>query len=74
MGSMSAKGCSPDNSAMEGFLGRLRNEFFYGTDWQGVSLQEFSMMRDAYLVHCNEGRVKESLGWLSRCNSGGASG
>ena len=71
---MSAKGCSLDNSAMEGFLGRLRNEFFYGTDWQGVSLQEFSMMHDAYLVNCNEGRVKESLGWLSRCNLGGASG
>ena len=26
------KGCSPDNSACEGFFGRLKNEFFYGRD------------------------------------------
>lgn len=31
--SMSKKGCSPDNSACEGFFGRLKNEFFYGRDW-----------------------------------------
>ena len=31
--SMSKKGCSPDNSAMEGFFGRLKVEFFYGCDW-----------------------------------------
>ena len=29
--SMSAKGCSPDNSACEGFFGRLKNEFFCAT-------------------------------------------
>ena len=28
--SMSAKGCSPDNAACEGFFGRLKNEMFYG--------------------------------------------
>ena len=50
---------------MEGFFGRLKNEFFYGRGWQGVSLQEFSMMLDAYPVYYNEGRVRESLGWPS---------
>lgn len=30
--SMSKKGCSPDNSACEGFFGRLKNEMFYGYD------------------------------------------
>ena len=63
--SMSAKGCTPDNSAMEGFFGRLKNEFFYGRDWTGVSIGEFMAMLDAYLVYYNESRVKESLGWLS---------
>ena len=29
---MSKKGCSPDNSAMEGFFGRLKNEFFHHRD------------------------------------------
>ena len=33
--SMSPKGCSPDNSACEGFLGRLKNEMFYGRSWYG---------------------------------------
>ena len=28
--SMSAKGCSPDNAAAEGFFGRLKQEFFHG--------------------------------------------
>lgn len=28
--SMSKKDCSPDNSACEGFFGRVKNEMFYG--------------------------------------------
>ena len=38
---MSAKGCSPDNAAAEGFFGRLKNELFYGRDWRGVGYVEF---------------------------------
>lgn len=30
--SMSKKGCSPDNSACEGFFGRVKNEMFYVRD------------------------------------------
>ena len=30
--SMSKKDCSPDNSAMEGFFGRLKVDFFHGRD------------------------------------------
>ena len=30
---MSAKGCSPDNAAMEGFFGLLKKEFWHGRDW-----------------------------------------
>ena len=35
--SMSKKGCSPDNSAMEGSFGRLKNESFHHRDWSGVT-------------------------------------
>ena len=42
---MSAKGCSPDNAAAEGFFGRLKNEFFYGRDWRGVGYEEFRERR-----------------------------
>jgi putative transposase len=31
--SRSKKACSPDNSAAEGFFGRLENEFLYYRDW-----------------------------------------
>lgn len=34
--SMSKKGCSPDNSACEGFFGHLKNEMFYNRSWQDV--------------------------------------
>lgn len=63
--SMSRKGCSPDNSAMEGFFGRLKNEFFYGRDWNGVSTDEFIAMLDDYMRYYRDIRIKESLGWMS---------
>ena len=63
--SMSKKGCPPDNSAMEGFFGRLRNEFFYGRDWKGVSMDEFVSMLNEYMRYCRDIRIKESLGWMS---------
>lgn len=62
--SMSRKGCGPDNSAMEGFFGRLKNGFFHHRDWPGVSVPEFCRMLGAYLRCSNEGRPKERLGWM----------
>ena len=63
--SMSAKGCSPDNSACEGLFGRLKNEFFHYRDWEGVTPEEFMARLEAYLVYYREERIKKSLGWLS---------
>lgn len=63
--SMFRKGCSPDNSACEGFFGRLKNEMFYGRSWQGVSLDQFMEILDNYLHWYNEKRIKLTLGWLS---------
>jgi transposase InsO family protein/transposase-like protein len=63
--SMSKKGCSPDNSACEGLFGRIKNEFFYGRDWRGVSTVEFINRLDKYLHWYNEKRIKKSLGYLS---------
>ncbi len=58
--SMSAKGCSPNNSACE-----LKNEFFYGRDWSDYSLEDFIAALDAYIVWYNEVRIKKSLSFLS---------
>ena len=63
--SMSKKGCSPDNSACEGFFGRLKNEFFYGRDWRGESIEGFMAKLDDYMNYYRDGRIKESLGWMS---------
>ena len=47
--SMSAKGCSPDNAAAEGFFGRLKQEFFHKRDFTGVTVDGFA--DDARRVH-----------------------
>lgn len=63
--SMSAKGCSPDNSAMEGFFGRLKNEFFYYRDWKGISFDDFKNRLGEWITYYNTRREKQSLGWKS---------
>jgi transposase InsO family protein len=63
--SMSAKGCTPDNAACEGFFGRMKNEFFYPQDWHTVTIEQFMEELDSYLRWYNEKRIKVSLGGLS---------
>ena len=63
--SMSKKACSPDNSACEGFFGRLKNEMFYNRKWTGVSIEEFCNLLNDYIYWYNEKRIKMSLGGLS---------
>ncbi len=63
--SMSKKGCSPDNSACEGFFGRMKNEMFYGRDWQNVSIEDFISIINEYIVWYNAKRIKQSLNYLS---------
>lgn len=63
--SMSRKGCSPDNSRMEGFFGSLKNETFYGRDWSKATLEELEAKIDVHIVWHNEGRRKRSLGGMS---------
>lgn len=63
--SMSRKGCSPDNSACEGFFGRLKIEMFYGYSWSGVSINQFIEELDKYIKWYAEKRIKISLGGMS---------
>ncbi len=63
--SMSKKGCSPDNSACEGFFGRIKNEMFYSREWSNVSLENFKIILNDYLVWYNTERIKISLGFKS---------
>ena len=63
--SMSAKGYTPDNSACEGFFGRLKNEFFKNRSWKGFSYEQFVGELNEYIVWYNDDRIKESLSWMS---------
>lgn len=63
--SMSRKGCSPDNSACEGFFGRLKNEMFYGRTWIDVSIDDFINEINNYINWYNTKRIKQSLGYKS---------
>lgn len=60
--SMSRKGCSPDNSACEGFFGRMENEMFYGRPWGGKTAQGLMDEIDAYMDYYARERPKRSLG------------
>ena len=60
--SMSAKGCSPDNAPAEGFLGRLKQEFFHKRSFQGVSIDGFAKMLDEYRVWHRDKRIKREYG------------
>jgi transposase InsO family protein len=60
--SMSKKGCSPDNSACEGFFGRLKNEMFYGWDWKETSIEQFKQKLNQYIEWYRDKRIKMSLG------------
>lgn len=60
--SMSKNGCSPDNSACEGFFGRLKVKLFYGRCWSGWGVDDFTDAVDRYIHWHNERRIKESLG------------
>lgn len=63
--SMSKKGCSADNSACEGFFGRVKNEMFYNRTWDGYSVREFIKFLDRYLEWYSFKRRKITLGGLS---------
>lgn len=58
---MSAKGCSLDNAACEGFFSRLKNEFFHHYGWSGVTPEEFMERLDAYLRYYCRGKLRSML-------------
>lgn len=56
--SMSRKGCCPDNSRAEGFFGALKEEFFYGREWAGVTYEGFVSALDRYMRWYRDERLK----------------
>ena len=63
--SMSKKGCSPDNSACEGFFGHLKIEMFYGRNWSNSTLDDLIQAINKYMIWYRTSRIKSTLGGFS---------
>ena len=47
--SMLRKGSLPDNSACEGFFGRLKMELLYPWHWKTMAIEQFFQVLDSYI-------------------------
>lgn len=59
--SMSRKGCCSDNSACEGFFGKLKNEFFFAHDFTDYTPEAFATALSDWLEWHNYERIAGSL-------------
>lgn len=62
--STGAKGCSPDDAAVEGFFGRMRTESVYPGHWGERTCDEVLVLIDDCIRWYDHGRIKRSLGWM----------
>ena len=56
---------NPDNSACEGFFGRMKTECFYNHSLEDLSLEELKIYMNRYIQWYNNDRIKNTLGGLS---------
>lgn len=64
-GSMSKKGCLPDNSVGEGFFGRMQNKMYYGFSWVDISIEDVALAIENCMVWYREKWIKCSCGGMS---------
>lgn len=62
--SMSRKGNCYDNSMMESFFGRLKNEMFYGHENEFATFEDFSKAIDEYIDYYNNHRIQAKTKWM----------
>ena len=63
--SMSRKGNCLDNSPMENFFGRMKNEMFYGQEYRFKTLEQLKEEMEEYIRYYNEERIKVKLKGLT---------
>ena len=61
---MSRKGNCYDNSIMETFFGRLKNENYYGYENNYKSFKEFSNAMKEYIDYYNNERIQAKTKWM----------
>lgn len=63
--SMSRKGNCLDNSLMENFFGKMKNEMFYGYEHTFHTLEELKKAMEEYIEYYNTQRVTVKLKGLT---------
>ncbi len=63
--SMSRKGNCLDNSPMENFFGRMKNEMFYGHEYEFKTLDELEIAMKEYIDYYNTQRIVTKLKGLT---------
>lgn len=63
--SMSRKGNCIDNSIMESFFGRLKNEMNYGLESTYKTFKEFSKAINKHINYYNNERIQSKTKWMS---------
>lgn len=63
--SMSRKGNCMDNGIMENFFGKMKNEMFYGHEYEFESLEHLKKEMEEYITYYNEKRIKVKLKGLT---------
>ena len=62
--SMSRKGNCYDNSIMETFFGRMKNEMYYGCEKDFKSFKEFQAAVQEYVDYYNNTRIQKKTKWM----------
>ena len=62
--SMSRKGNCLDNSPMENFFGKMKNEMFYGFEKNYPSFETFSKAIADHIDYYNNSRIQAKTKWM----------
>ena len=65
--SMSRKGNCLDNSPMENFFGKMKNEMFYGHEYEFKSLEQLQKAMEKYIDYYNNETIQVKLKGLTPC-------
>ncbi len=63
--SMSRKGNCLDNSPMENFFRKMKNEMFYGYEYTFETLEDLKIAMEEYIEYYNTQRITEKLKGLT---------
>ena len=63
--SMSRKGNCLDNSPIENFFGKMKNEMFYGYEYTFQTLEDLQIAMEEYIEYYNTQRITTKLKGLT---------